>query len=48
MILKSEWASADTSTLKKNQNQYAPRQVKIAPACQMIGHIDGVTALGED
>ena len=35
MILYQGWASADTSTLKKNQNQYPPKQVNIAPACQI-------------
>ena len=48
IILNTECASAETSTLKKNQNQYAPMQVKIAPTCQIIGHIDGVTAVGEE
>ena len=32
-------ASAETSTLKKNQNQYPPKQVKIAPTCQSIDHV---------
>ena len=35
MILYQGWASADTSTLKKNQNHYPPKQVNIAPACQI-------------
>ena len=41
---KSAWmmryqgkASAETSTLKKNQNQYPPRQVINAPKCHKTG-----------
>ena len=38
IILYQGWASADTSTLKKNQNQYPPTQVNIAPICHNIDH----------
>ena len=36
------WASANTSTLKKNQNQYPPKQVKIAPTCHNTVMLGGV------
>ena len=39
MILYQGWASAETSTLNKNQNQYPPKQVNIAPACQIIDQV---------
>ena len=42
IILKTEFASAATSTLKKSQNQYPPKQVIIAPTCQRIGQTLGV------
>ena len=37
IILYQGCASADTSTLKKNQTQYPPKHVIIAPTCQTIG-----------
>ena len=40
------FASAETSTLKKNQNQYPPRHVMIAPICQITGSALGVFASG--
>ena len=39
IILYPGWASADTSTLKKNQNQYPPIQVSIAPTCHNVDHV---------
>ena len=39
IILYQGCASAETSTLKKNQNQYHPRQVSIARTCQSIDQI---------
>ena len=39
IILYQGCASEDTSTLRKNQNQYPPQQVKIAPACHSIDHV---------
>ena len=44
IILYQGCASADTSTLKKNQNQYPPMQVKIAPMCHKAVKVDGVSA----
>ena len=43
IILYQGCASAETSTLKKNQNQYPPRQVKIAPICHKAVRVDGVS-----
>ena len=43
MILNTELASAATSTLKNNQNHYPPKHVIIAPTCQRIGQIAGVS-----
>ena len=43
IILYQGCASAETSTLKKNQNQYPPKQVKIAPICHNAVNIDGVS-----
>ena len=40
IILYQGWASAETSTLKKNQNQYPPTQVNIAPTCHKTDHVD--------
>ena len=42
------WASAETSTLRKNQNQYPPKHVIIAPTCQRIGYIIGVFIAKEE
>ena len=39
IILYQGWASAETSTLKKNQNQYPPQHVNIAPACQISDQV---------
>ena len=39
IILYQGWASAQTSTLKKNQNQYPPKHVNIAPTCQIIDQV---------
>ena len=39
IILYQGWASADTSTLKKNQNQYPPTHVNIAPTCHIMDQI---------
>ena len=41
IILYQGCASAETSTLKKNQNQYPPKQVKIAPMCHKAVKVDG-------
>jgi hypothetical protein len=42
IILYQGCASAETSTLKKNQNQYPPKQVKIAPKCHNAVKVEGV------
>ena len=42
IILKTEFASAATSTLKNSQNQYPPKHVIIAPICHITGHKVGV------
>ena len=39
MILYQGCASAETSTLKKNQNQYPPTQVNTAPTCHIIDQV---------
>ena len=39
IILYQGCASAETSTLKKNQNQFPPMHVNIAPPCQSIDQI---------
>ena len=43
IILYHGFASAETSTLRKNQNQYPPKQVKIAPMCHKAVKVDGVS-----
>ena len=42
IILYQGCASANTSTLKKNQNQYPPKQVIIAPKCHNNVILEGV------
>ena len=48
IILYQGCASAETSTLKKNQNQYPPRQVKIAPMCHKAVKVEGVSIPAEE
>ena len=43
IILYQGCASAKTSTLRKNQNQYPPKQVKIAPTCHNVVILEGVS-----
>ena len=42
IILYQGCASAETSTLKKNQNQNPPTHVSIAPKCHNTDHSDEV------